>query len=97
MHARVMQLGSCVFSYLALVAVNLIFHVMTVGEYYEGSLLIPKCSGVSDTSFVLYANVIVAGIWGNDMYLAEVYKGWRVNDIFNAFIITSQLLTALNV
>ena len=90
-----MQLGSCIFNFFALVSINLIFHVMTVDEYYSGALLIPKCSGVSDTSFILYANVIIAGIWGNDMYLTEVYKGWRVNDLFNAFTITSQVLTVI--
>ena len=75
--------------------INLIFHVMTVDEYYSGSLIIPKCSGVTDMSFILYAVALIAGIWGNDLYLTEVCKGWKVSDLFNAFTIVSQGFTAL--
>ena len=66
---------------IILMTIQLIFHINTAEEYYSGSLVLLECNGVTDLSFVLYSILIVAGIYGTDIYLTEVCKGWKVNDI----------------
>jgi len=53
--------------------------VNTAEEYYSGILVLQELNGVTDLSFILYGIMIIAGIFGNDVYLIDVYAGWRVN------------------
>jgi hypothetical protein len=62
-----------------LAAISLIFHVNTAEEYYSGILVLQELNGVTDLSFILYGIMIIAGFFGNDVYLIDVHAGWRVN------------------
>lgn len=95
MHARTMQFGNGIFGFCSLAAISMIFHVNTAEEYYSGILILKKCNGVSDLSFILYGIMIVAGIFGNDVYLIEIYNGWCINNLISIFITVSQIVTAI--
>lgn len=89
-HAKTMQLGSSIFDFSALAIISLIFHVNTAEEYYSGTLVLQELNGVTDGSVILYSILVIAGVYGTDIFLTPVMYGWKVNDIFNLFVIVSQ-------
>lgn len=94
-HAKTLQLGNSMFSFLPLATISMIFHVNTAEEYYNGSLILQEFNGVTDGSILLYGILIVAGCCGPDIYLTQLGNGWKVNDIIAMIIIVSQTGMAL--
>jgi len=50
-------------------AVTSAFYYATLEEYYTGGLFLKVCNGVSDGSFAYMCLFLVAGIFGNDIFL----------------------------
>lgn len=73
----------------------MIFHVNTAEEYYSGILVLQELNGVTDGSIILYTVLIVAGTIGNDIFLMEVYNGWKIKEIIGLFVTLSQSGVAL--
>lgn len=50
---------------------------------------------MTDGSIILYTVLIVAGTLGNDIFLIEVYNGWKIKEIIGLFVTLSQSGIAL--
>lgn len=94
-HTRTMQFGNCIYGFSSLAAISMIFHVNTAEEYYSGILVLQEFNGVTDGSIILYTVLIVAGTLGNDIFLIEVYNGWKIKEIIGLFVTLSQSGIAL--
>jgi len=69
----------------------MIFHTITSEEYYTGFLVLKELNGVTDGSIILYTILIVAGIFGNDIFHIEVAYGWHVREIISFIVTFTQL------
>lgn len=94
-HARTMQFGNCIFAFAGLAAISAVFHTITADEYYTGVLILQECNGVTDLSFILYGVLIIAGIFGSEVFGKDLYMGWSAGNLINLFITVSQFSTII--